>query len=89
VRIIGTSHQRALIALLRAKRRAAGLRQADVAERTGEKQRWVAAIEAGRRRRISVVEFIALAKAIGFDPGSAMNKIAKARRIRTRPRIKK
>jgi DNA-binding XRE family transcriptional regulator len=78
VKIIGTSPQCALVALLRAKRRAAGLRQADVAERTGEQQRWIAAIEAGQRR-ISVVEFIALAKAIGFDPGIAMNKIAKVR----------
>jgi transcriptional regulator with XRE-family HTH domain len=61
--------------------------QADVAKRIGEKQQWIAAIEAGQRR-ISVVEFIALAKAIGFDPGIAVNKIAKVRQIRTQPRIK-
>jgi ribosome-binding protein aMBF1 (putative translation factor) len=76
VKVIGTNQQAALVALIRAKRRAAGLRQADVAKRLGEKQQWVALIEAGQRR-ISVVEFIALAKIIGFDPAKAIRKIAK------------
>ena len=78
VRVIGTNQHAALVALLRAKRRAAGLRQADVATRIGEKQQWVAAIEAGQRR-ISVVELIALAKAIGFDAATAVSKIAKVK----------
>jgi transcriptional regulator with XRE-family HTH domain len=76
VKVIGTPQHTALVALIRAKRRAAGLRQADVAKRLGEKQQWVALIEAGQRR-IGVIELIAFAKAIGFDPGKAINKIAK------------
>jgi transcriptional regulator with XRE-family HTH domain len=76
VKVIGTNQHAALVALIRAKRRAAGLRQDDVAKKLGETQQWVALIEAGQRR-IGVIELIALANAIGFDPGKAVNKIAK------------
>lgn len=76
VKVIGTNQHNALVALIRTKRRAAGLRQADVAKKLGETQQWVALIEAGQRR-IGVIEFIALAQAIGFDPAKALKKIAK------------
>jgi transcriptional regulator with XRE-family HTH domain len=76
VKVIATNQHAALVALIRAKRRAAGLRQSDVAKKLGETQQWVALIEAGQRR-IGVIELIALANAIGFDPGKAVNKIAK------------
>lgn len=76
VRVIATKQHLALVAFIRARRRAAGLRQVDIAKRLNEKQQWVALIEAGQRR-LAVVEFIALADAIGFDPAKAIKKIAK------------
>lgn len=76
VKVITTKQHKALVALIRKYRLDAGLRQADVARSLGEKQQWVAIVEAGQRR-ISVVEFIALAKAINFDPAKAIKKIAR------------
>ncbi len=76
VRVIATKQHDFLVAFLRAQRKAAGLRQADVAKLLGEKQQWVALIEAGQRR-ITVIEFLALARAIGFDPAKAIKKISK------------
>jgi transcriptional regulator with XRE-family HTH domain len=76
VKVIGTNQHAALVALIRAERRNAGLRQIDIAKRLHEQQQWVALIERGQRR-ISVVEFLALAQAIGFDPAKALKKIAK------------
>jgi|SRR5450755_2495640 len=49
------------------KRKKAGLTQAEVAEKLGRYQSFVANIESGQRR-IDVVEFLDLASAIGFDP---------------------
>ena len=76
VKVIGTNQHKALVALLRAERKVAELRQIDLAKRLGEQQQWVALIERGQRR-IAYVEFLALAKAIGFDPAKATKKIAK------------
>lgn len=87
VTTIHTLAHKALIALLIAKRKSAGLRQEDVAARvraqkpqwrTRITQQWIADIEGGGRR-IDVIEFIALARAIGFDPGKAVSKVAKVR----------
>lgn len=47
-------------------RKTAGLSQATVAERLGRPQSYVADIERNERR-IDVIEFLALADAIGFD----------------------
>lgn len=48
-------------------RKAAGLGQADMARRLRCQQSLVACLESGQRR-IDVVEFIVLSRAIGFDP---------------------
>jgi transcriptional regulator with XRE-family HTH domain len=69
-----TDQHRALARLLVAKRQAAGLRQRDVAERLHRYQSWVDRIEAGQRR-IDVVEFFAIARAIGFDPIKALKEL--------------
>ncbi|MGY3332967.1 transcriptional regulator with XRE-family HTH domain [Mesorhizobium sp. USDA 4775] len=58
---------RRLAELLAEKRKAAGLTQADVAEKLGRHQPFIANIENGERR-LDVVEFLTLAKIIGFDP---------------------
>lgn len=55
-----------LIALLRAARDDAGLTQADVAKRLKKPQSFVAKYEGGERR-LDVVEFVIIAKALGAD----------------------
>lgn len=56
-----------LVAVLVAARLESGLTQQTVANRLGKPQSYVAKIEGGERR-LDVVEFIALAGAIGLDP---------------------
>jgi transcriptional regulator with XRE-family HTH domain len=68
----------ALSAFLVAKRKEAGLTQADVAAKLHRYQSFVATLEAGQRR-IDVVEFLALADAIGFDPVEAIKKLKSIR----------
>lgn len=52
---------------IRAARNARGMTQVEVAKRLGRPQSYVADFER-RERRIDVVEYLALAEAIGFDP---------------------
>ena len=73
VETIQTTAHQALVALLIAERMRAGLRQEDVAERLNQHQSWIARVESGQRR-VDVVEFLALAKAIGFDPAAAIKR---------------
>lgn len=67
-------HQR-LAELIAQYRREAGLKQADVARELGRHQPFITSIENGQRR-IDVVEFLRLARAIGFDPHEALLIIA-------------
>lgn len=76
VKVIATRQHKALAAFIRAQRKSAGLRQADVAKILGEKQQWMARIE-GAHHSLKVVEFIALAEAIGFDASKAIKKLSK------------
>ena len=77
VNTIKTRRHKELIALIRAERRTAGLRQQEVAKRcNGRSQQWIAAVESGQRR-IDVVEYLMLAEAIGFDPLKLLTKIIK------------
>lgn len=76
MKTIRTKTHRALVAAIRQERIARGLDQADVAKRMREYQSWVSYLESGQRR-IDVVEFLALAKAIGFDPVTMIRKLAK------------
>lgn len=55
--------------LLVAQRKAQGLTQADVALRIGRPQSFVAKYEGGERR-IDVVEFLTVARALNADPKS-------------------
>jgi transcriptional regulator with XRE-family HTH domain len=52
------------LALLKAARKDAGIVQQELADRLGKPQSFVAKVEGGERR-IDVIEFIAIAKAIG------------------------
>ncbi len=62
--------------LIRDRRKAAGLTQAQLAKRLGRYQSYVAMIEGGELR-IGVLEFLDIAKAIGFDPGLAIRNLGK------------
>lgn len=57
--------------MLIAKREAAGLTQAQLAEALGEYQSFVARLESGQRR-VDVVEFIEISEILNFDPGKAI-----------------
>ena len=49
--------------------------QAQLAERLGEYQSFVARLESGQRR-VDVVEFIELGGILGFDPEAAIKSIS-------------
>lgn len=73
-RSIHTDDYRALTAILTEARRNAGLTQQMVADRLGKPQSYVAKVE-GNERRIDVVEFAALAQAMGIDPASLFDEV--------------
>jgi transcriptional regulator with XRE-family HTH domain len=56
-----------LIAILVAVRKNTGVRQQSLARKLGRPQSFIAKYEGGERR-IDVVEFIAIARALGADP---------------------
>lgn len=68
---LGSPRHKALIALLVEKREAAGLTQAQLAEKLGEYQSFVARLESGQRR-VDVVEFLELAEILDFDAAKAL-----------------
>lgn len=63
-----------LISLLIAAREKAGLTQQQLAERLGKPQSYIAKYEGGERR-IDVVEFINIARALNFDAGRAVREV--------------
>jgi transcriptional regulator with XRE-family HTH domain len=76
-----------LIAMLVAVRHASGVRQQALAKKLGRPQSFIAKYEGGERR-LDVVEFIAIARALGADPiklfrDFVAGKPAKASRKRT------
>jgi transcriptional regulator with XRE-family HTH domain len=74
---LGSKRHQALIALLVERREAAGMTQAQLADRLGEYQSFVARLESGQRR-IDVVEFLELAEVLGFDAGKALAAVRRA-----------
>jgi transcriptional regulator with XRE-family HTH domain len=73
--IMSKAHRR-LVKAIREERTARGFTQTDVAKRLREHQSWVARLESGQRR-LDVVEFLAVARAIGFDPARMIRALAK------------
>jgi transcriptional regulator with XRE-family HTH domain len=65
-----------LVGLLVARRDAAGMTQSDLAARLGKSQSFVARLENGQRR-ITVVEFMTLAKILRFDPYKLISTLEK------------
>lgn len=68
---------KAFLAVLIAARKEAGLTQTDVAERIGRRQTHISIIETGVRR-LDLIEFCALAKAMGYDPNTLFARITAA-----------
>ena len=83
VKTLGTNRHKALIALLIEKREAAGLTQTELAEKLGEYQSFIARLESGERR-VDVVEFTALAKAMNCDPAELFSAFLESRLRRYR-----
>lgn len=65
---------RKLIDALKMARKSAGLTQQDVADRLGRPQSFVAKVE-GCERRLDVVEFLHLCRAIGAEPATFFENI--------------
>jgi transcriptional regulator with XRE-family HTH domain len=63
---LGSPRHEALRLLLRERRRRADMTQYDLAAKLGRPQSYVSAIEKGQQR-VSVLEFLEFAEAIGFD----------------------
>jgi transcriptional regulator with XRE-family HTH domain len=66
-----------LIQALVGARREAGLRQVDLADRLGKPQSFVSKMETGERR-LDVIEFLVVARAIGVNPTNLFEGIASA-----------
>ena len=73
---LGSARHKLLIDFIVSKREAAGLTQAQLAEKLGEYQSFVARLESGQRR-IDVIEFLELASVLGFDPTKAIKLIGR------------
>lgn len=65
--------------LLRDRRRAAQLTQKEIATRLGWDQKTVSDIETGSHR-VTVIELIELAAAIGFDAPAAVRRVIRVQR---------
>lgn len=66
-RTVHSEAYRSLVARLAAARSAAGMTQQALADRLGRPQSFVAKVE-GCERRIDVIEFLQIARAVGVDP---------------------
>lgn len=69
-----TPEYQRLVELLVETRRAAQLTQQQVADRLGKPQSYVAKVE-GAERRIDVLEFAALVKAMGDNPTTLLDRL--------------
>lgn len=63
-----------LVAILVKARKDAGVTQVDLAERMGKSQQFVSRVESGERR-IDLLEFIMLARALRLDPMEFLGRV--------------
>lgn len=64
---------RRMIALLVAARKEAGLTQAELGKRLGQRQTFVSKFELGERR-LDAAEFLVISRAIGVEPHAVMRE---------------
>jgi transcriptional regulator with XRE-family HTH domain len=74
LKTLRTRRHRALCAVLKSARKAARLSQDELASRLKTSQTVIARIEIGERR-IDVIEFIDLAKALRLDPRTILTEL--------------
>jgi transcriptional regulator with XRE-family HTH domain len=72
---IGSSRHDVLRRLLYERRLKAGLTQQDLAKKMGVSQAFVSAVERGEQR-VSVLQLVEFAEALGFDPRAAVRRVA-------------
>ena len=88
---VHSPEQQLLGELLIAARHKAGLTQQKLAKRLGKHQSFIAKYEGGERR-VDVVEFIAIARALGADPLKLMTMLlsgGKGKSPRSKPGAKR
>jgi HTH-type transcriptional regulator/antitoxin HipB len=73
---LGSPRHDVLRRLIRERRQKAEMSQVELAQQIGRGQTFVSAVERGQHR-VSVLEFLELAEAIGFDPSAAIRRLAK------------
>jgi len=73
---VHSTQQAQFCALMIKARKAAGLTQQDLAKRLRKPQSFIAKYEGGERR-IDIVEFLAIARAIGADPVRILRDLQK------------
>ncbi len=71
-----TGEHQHLVAVLVEARQAAGLRQTELAARIGRDQSFVSLFESGQRR-IDVIEFFKLARALERDPAELFGEVGR------------
>jgi len=71
--------QKILITFLIEHRKAAGMTQAQLADRLGKSWSFIARLESGQRR-VYVVELLQLAEVLGFDAGKVVEAAREAMR---------
>jgi len=75
----GASKKQRLLALLRAKRLEAGLRQADLARRLGQPQSFVSKYESGERR-LDILEIQRICQALGITLSEFVRQLEEGER---------
>lgn len=70
--------RRQLLEAMIAARKAAGIRQIDLAAKLGKPQSYVAKVE-GRERRLDVGEYVAWMQALGMDPAGHLAALVPTR----------
>jgi transcriptional regulator with XRE-family HTH domain len=73
---LGSKRHKILIALLAERRKAAGMTQAQLADRLGKSRSFIARLESGQRR-VYVVELLKLAEVLGFDASKVVAAVRK------------
>lgn len=81
---------RALLMRITQARKGAGITQADLAEQMGKPQSFISKMESGERR-IDVVEFLQVARLIGFDPCALIQdlRLTQAQKTKKTPKKRK